>query len=107
MTVLLAGDIGGTKTILRLVEMSTDEKGKFDRQTCLKEATYPSQNYPDLTPIVREFLAGGDLPKPTRACFAIAGPVVDNTCALTNLDWQLAGRSLAVRFRPGMRPAHQ
>lgn len=84
MTLLIAGDIGGTKTILRLVEV-TDQAVDF--QTHL-ESTYPSQNYTDLVPMVQAFLAQTDY-TPDRACFAIAGPVIQETSQLTNLDWYL------------------
>ena len=94
MTLLLAGDIGGTKTILRLVEQSA---GTF-WQT-LYEETYPSRNFPDLVPIVQLFLSAAQqqqskIPRPQKACFAIAGPVVNDTCVLTNLAWVLDARRL-------------
>lgn len=84
MTLLLAGDIGGTKTILRLVEIS-DSPGL----RTIYEASYPSGDFPDLVPIVQQFLAQVNAPTPQKACFAIAGPVVNNTAKLTNLAWYL------------------
>ncbi len=84
MTLLLAGDIGGTKTILRLVETS-DSPGL----RTIQEASYPSGDFPDLVPIVQQFLAQVNAPTPEKACFAIAGPVVNNTAKLTNLAWYL------------------
>jgi glucokinase len=94
MTLILAGDIGGTKTILRLVE----ESAKTSWQS-LYEALYPSRDFPDLVPIVQQFLsaAGQQLerePRPEKACFAIAGPVVNDTSVLTNLDWFLEAKRL-------------
>jgi glucokinase len=94
MTLLLAGDIGGTKTILRLVEQPTQGS-----MYSLDEATYPSREFPDLVPIVQQFLASaaehlGYTPVPQKACFAIAGPVVNNTAKLTNLPWLLDGDRL-------------
>ena len=96
MTLLLAGDIGGTKTILRLVEATADASSL---QT-LHEATYPSQNYPDLVPIVREFMTGRE-ENPEKACFAIAGPVVNNTAKLTNLPWILDNKRLETEMSIG------
>ncbi|MEM7554416.1 MAG: glucokinase [Cyanobacteria bacterium P01_A01_bin.84] len=85
MTLLLAGDIGGTKTILRLVETSdSDSVGKI-----LCEERYSSQDFPDLVPIVQQFLKTAKADIPEKACFAIAGPVVNNTAKLTNLVWFL------------------
>ncbi len=40
-------------------------------------------------PIVQQFLAQVNAPTPEKACFAIAGPVVNNTAKLTNLAWYL------------------
>ncbi|ACK70754.1 glucokinase [Gloeothece citriformis PCC 7424] len=101
MTILLAGDIGGTKTILRLVQSDPTETLKeLPKQTTLWEDTYPSQNFPDLVPIVRKFMqeATDKLAQTLtieQACFGIAGPVVDNTSELTNLSWSLSGDRLA------------
>lgn len=90
MTLLLAGDIGGTKTLLRLVR-ATEAGTNLDK---LHEATYISADYPDLVPIVEKFLQSADLPEPEIACFAIAGPVLDNTSKLTNLNWFLTASRL-------------
>src|SRR5579883_402664 len=89
MTLLLAGDIGGTKTILRLVEASDHSALKT-----IDEEKYRSQDFPDLVPIVRQFLAKAKTPTPEKACFAIAGPVVKNTAKLTNLTWFLDSKRL-------------
>ncbi|MDB9447369.1 glucokinase [Anabaena sp. CS-542/02] len=81
MTLLLAGDIGGTKTILRLVDA--------ENLHTIAQKTYPSGDFPDLVPLVQQFLLQLHTPTPQKACFAIAGPVVDNTAKLTNLTWFL------------------
>jgi glucokinase len=99
MTLLLAGDIGGTKTILSLVEAHF-KTGQS--QPVLKtrfEARYSSHEFFDLVPMVQTFLAAasqdlGITPQPEKACFAIAGPVVDDTSQLTNLSWLLNARRL-------------
>jgi glucokinase len=101
MTTLLAGDIGGTKTILRLSQADSDRPGSS--QAVLYEATFSSQQFPDLVPMVQIFLRQAHqgtaaITPPTRACFGIAGPVVDNTCELTNLNWQLNGDRLAQKL---------
>lgn len=87
MTRLLSGDIGGTKTILRLDEIQAGVK-------TLAEQTYSSPRYLHLNPIIEKFLAtvGGELPQ--RACLAIAGPVMNDTSQLTNLSWHLNGRQM-------------
>jgi glucokinase len=94
MTAILAGDIGGTKTILRLVEAVAGTE-----LHTLYEKRYPSCDFPDLVPMVQQFLATaaqqlGRTPAPQKACFAIAGPVVNNTAKLTNLVWFLDAKLL-------------
>ncbi len=104
MSVLLAGDIGGTKTYLRLIQAQpaaagTRYAGPPPTLTTLAEERYRSAAYPDLTPIVQRFLAaaGADLggePTPATACFGIAGAVAGNAGEVTNLGWSLSGARL-------------
>ncbi|MEM9807765.1 MAG: glucokinase, partial [Cyanobacteria bacterium P01_D01_bin.56] len=90
MMQLLAGDIGGTKTILRLVRSSSSG------QEVLYENRYVSRDYADLVPMVKEFLAAVRIDAcPQAACFAIAGPVVNNRSQLTNLAWSLESDRIA------------
>ena len=77
---LLAGDIGGTKTSLAVFSR---EKGPREP---LVEATFPSADYPSLTALAGEFLAQIDLPV-DRASFGVAGPVVNGSATITNLPW--------------------
>lgn len=95
MTLLLVGDIGGTKTLLRLVETTTDRPPKTWKPDKLYEALYSSADFPDLVPMVRQFLDGartelGRKLEPKKACFAIAGPVIGTESKLTNLGWTLS-----------------
>ncbi|MGB0561945.1 MAG: glucokinase [Spirulinaceae cyanobacterium] len=90
MTILLAGDIGGTNTRLKLYEGSGSELEPLS-----EIRTYPSQTYASLTPVVQQFLQDVQPAQvPSRACFAIAGPVQDNRSELTNINWQLNGHQL-------------
>ncbi|KKI99599.1 glucokinase [Prochlorothrix hollandica] len=99
---IIAGDVGGTKTILHLVDVPerppTFGEEPFRLHT-LHQGTYTSAHYPDLAPIVTQFLgearSAGWKIQAEGACFAIAGPVIHNTCRLTNLDWSLTGNRLA------------
>jgi glucokinase len=98
---LLAGDIGGTKTMLRLVDFksaSAQQAGSL--QAPLYEETFASRDFPDLVPLVQRFLRSasdrlGKLPHVDKACFAVAGPVSDAAAELTNLGWSLSGKRLA------------
>ncbi len=99
MTILLAGDIGGTKTILRLVRSELIQAARVPALTTLYEQTYASRDFLDLVPMVRVFMTAaqdvlGEIPQPERACFGIAGPVIHNTSKLTNLGWVLAATRL-------------
>ncbi len=79
---LLAGDIGGTKTNLAVFSSEAGWRKPY------AEATYSSVNYPDLESLVHEFLAQHDLPI-DRASFGVAGPVVAGHATVTNLSWMM------------------
>jgi len=83
MTTLLAGDIGGTKTLLALYELDGNAE-----LTLLRSERFPSADWDDLAPMVRHFLSQGG-PSPSAACLAVAGPVEGGQARLTNLNWQL------------------
>jgi glucokinase len=85
---LLAGDIGGTKTDLAVYDLERDEK------TPAAQREFPSGKYRDLQSIVREFLRDQNLAI-DRACFAVAGPVVEGEAHITNLPWVLQEGALA------------
>ncbi len=89
MTRILAGDIGGTKTLLRLEGVTGTT-----HQT-LAESLYVSANYAHLNDIVLDFLGQMDGERPQAACFAIAGPVISGTSQLTNLSWYLEEQQMA------------
>lgn len=79
-TLLLAGDVGGTKTNLAIFSR------KAGLHAPLAEATFSSADFDDLATLVRTFLADAGLPV-TRACVGVAGPVVDRQARITNLPW--------------------
>jgi glucokinase len=84
---ILAGDIGGTKTNLALV-------GAGDGALHIMSVrSYPSQRYPSLEAIVELYLAETQA-RPERACFGVAGPVLAGEATITNLPWRISERSL-------------
>lgn len=100
MSQQLAGDIGGTKTILRWVESTPANTSTGVALSTLYTEQFSSRDFPDLVPMVEQFLATatdkvGQTPAIDTACFAIAGPVVNNTSSLTNLSWYLDSDRLA------------
>ena len=78
---VLAGDIGGTKTILALFSY---EKGPLQP---LCEMSYASSSYPDLDTIIADFFSQAKASAAT-ACFGVAGPVREGRAVITNLPWQ-------------------
>jgi glucokinase len=93
MTLILAGDIGGTKTILRL-EQHTSEGWQT-----LGESIYPSRDFAHLTPMIQKFLTEGGYGVPQVACLAIAGPVVNDRSQVTNLHWSLDARQMEIDLK--------
>jgi glucokinase len=85
---LIAGDIGGTRTRLALVSPGAGPRAP------LAEREYHSADFPGLAPIVQSFLAetGGHA---SFACFDVAGPVIGGAAQLTNLPWHLEEAALA------------
>ena len=77
---LLAGDIGGTKTSLAVF---TPEAGL---RAPIVEESFPSGNYPSLEALVATFLERKGLPL-EHASFGVAGPVVGGRATVTNLPW--------------------
>lgn len=77
---LLAGDVGGTKTSLAVI---TPEAGL---RAPLAEATFPSKRYAGLADLIRDFLKHTQLPI-DNAVFGVAGPVVNGMVEATNLPW--------------------
>lgn len=87
----LAGDIGGTKTVLALYDL---REGTL---LCEREHSYPSREYMHFEDIVEGFLHE-HRPALHGASFGVAGPVVDRRCSTTNLPWLLDERELEVRL---------
>lgn len=90
---LLGGDLGGTKTLLALAEVS-DGKLRIVRQQ-----RYASTDYPSFEPVLANFLA--DAPPVEAACFGVAGPTDGQSARLTYLPWQLDAEQLGHRFNIG------
>ena len=78
---ILAGDIGGTKTALGLF----GEDAGPERP--LSESVFSSQDYGGLEEIVEVFLERERTDRIQAACFAVAGPVLSGKASVTNLSW--------------------
>src|SRR4030095_6382628 len=89
---ILAGDIGGTKTHLALFSLQGEKLQAEIRTIC------PSKQYPGLEPGIEEFIADQQV-SISRACFGIAGPVVDGQVKTPNLPWVVDSINIAQRFK--------
>lgn len=91
---LLAGDIGGTKTLLGIFSRSPSRPG------VLAMRTFPTTEYSSLIAMVDAFLKPqlGGRPQIEAACFGVAGPVIDDRAELTNVGWSVDGREVALAF---------
>jgi len=93
---LLAGDIGGTKTLLQLSEYSGAD------YRVLKEISYPSGDYTNFDSLLCDFLEDCEVDI-EAACFGVAGPVYTveggtQQAQVTNLPWALDRTQLRDRF---------
>lgn len=84
---ILAGDIGGTKTVLALFEPQTEGLRKVRQQL------FASVNYSSLEAVLKEFLQGR-MPPLQAACFGVAGVVTDGRVHATNLNWDVSEAAL-------------
>jgi glucokinase len=93
---ILAGDIGGTKTLLGLFESG----GGRERPRPIRSFEYSTLAHADLTGMIQAFLkderaAGATV---SEACFGVAGPVIDEAAELTNVPWRVDARKVATAF---------
>jgi glucokinase len=89
---LIAGDIGGTKTTIGIYSR---EKGA---RNPLVERTFPSKSYDSLEAIVDEFLKAENCTV-DDAAFGSAGPVSGSTVTTTNLSWVVSEEKIAQKLK--------
>jgi glucokinase len=94
---ILAGDIGGTKTLVALFE------GAGDDLRLVREESYPSREHASLEEILGLFRQGAAGAPLQAACFGVAGPVLEGKSRITNLPWEMdeeaLSRALGTRVR--------
>jgi glucokinase len=84
---LLAGDIGGTKTQLAIYSY-------HDSLTRVHQGMFKSVDYNSLEDICEEFLNTAEV-RVSKAVFGVAGPVVNGQSKITNLPWQITETNLS------------
>jgi glucokinase len=77
---ILAGDIGGTKSLLALYEQNGNPRNPTAEQE------FPSRDYSGLEGVVEDFLKQNHATI-TSACFGLPGPIVNGHCETPNLPW--------------------
>jgi glucokinase len=90
---LLAGDVGGTKTLIGLFDHGER------RPAPIATHTYITNDFPSFTAILDAF--AHDMHQPfsvTAAAVGVAGPVFGRTAKLTNITWDIAADEITARF---------
>ena len=90
---ILAGDVGGTKTLLALFEPAER------RPTPVALHTYVTNDHASFTDILDAFAR--DVGRPfsvTAAAAGVAGPVIAGRAKLTNITWDIAADEITARF---------
>jgi glucokinase len=90
---LLAGDVGGTKTRLGLFKVIGS------RPPLVAAREYSTLEFPSLVAMIDDFRkAAGSSTRIDAACFGVAGPVIGNAGHLTNVPWRVDGDEIAGTF---------
>ena len=91
---ILAGDIGATKTLLALFER------RPVRPAPIVVRSFWTRQFQSLGDMVAAFLAseGVNQNRIEAACFGVAGPVLDGRSSLTNVGWAVVASDVRDRF---------
>lgn len=93
---VLAGDIGGTKTLLRIAEVNDGV------QRIVRQQRFENARFRDFADVLKTFLADESCAALSGVCFGIAGPVRDTPhgqyVKVTNLPWEIDSAGLMREF---------
>jgi glucokinase len=91
---ILAGDIGGTKSLLGLFEPAPT------RPRPVLVQSFITLEFTDLSAMIVRFMAdcGSLAARVDRASFGVAGPIAGDTARLTNVPWLIDARGVARQF---------
>lgn len=87
---ILAGDVGGTKVLLRLAQISSAGA------QVVRQQRFNSVEFADFESLLAQFMNGA--PRVDAACFGVPGPVTENAAKLTNLPWFVDGVAIGDHF---------
>lgn len=88
-SLILAGDLGGTKTVLALFR---EVSGRLDP---VRKEVFKSKEFSQFEQILTRFLKSSDHLQIRAICLGVPGPVKDGQCKTTNLPWLLDEQKLA------------
>ena len=91
---LLAGDVGGTRTRVGLFARGESRPAAVDVEV------FSTLDFPDLSSLVEEFLRRSDRTAVVLegACFGVAGPVQGTSARLTNVPWDIDAAAISMRL---------
>jgi glucokinase len=90
--IILAGDIGGTKTNLAFFKYIDNSL------ELISQEQFPSQKFSSFQNIIDSFMRNNPQIKIDALCLGIAGPVINNVCKTTNLPWIIDAKELKNDF---------
>lgn len=88
---VLAGDIGGTKTNLALFKASGDSI------VPIIQCKYHTIDFLSIEELLKSFLK--DIPEPDKICLGVAGPVLNGHAKLSNIKWEIDKLELSMQFK--------
>ena len=91
-SILLAGDVGATKTTLALFELGS----AFNIAAPVNQQSYSNAQFDDFDTLVAGYLLQAKV-RPTVACLGVAGPVLAGVVHMTNLAWTITADHLRQR----------
>ncbi len=83
MSLILAADVGGTKTVLAIFK---EKKKVFEKR-------YDTKNFRNLESLAKQFLMEAKK-NPSAAAFGLPGPIVNESCKLTTIPWTASKKGL-------------
>jgi glucokinase len=90
---ILAGDVGGTKTLLGLFDVADPRPAQRGTHA------YVTTDFPSFTAILDAFARDIGRPFTVHAIAAgVAGPVVGHVARLTNIDWDISAAEISARL---------
>ena len=88
MSLILVGDIGGTKTTFVLYDYSEQSP------QCINQLTYTSHDFNQFNDILVHLMNKMGINTIDILSLSIAGPILNNECHTTNLPWHISANTI-------------